>query len=263
MSNAVLPVDFSSVTELPGSPATRPQLERLAQRYRFAARQTSGRRVLEIGCGAGLGLGWLAEQAASVIGGDCTERLLSQARAHYGERLPLVRFDAHDLPFAEASFDAILLFETVYYFRDLQRVLREGRRALSERGVLIVSSVNPEWSGFSPSSLSTDYVSVSGLCDSVKQVGFTSCECSGGFPAIEGSVRDKVVNAIRSIAVTLHLIPTTLEGRVLLKRLVYGRTLSLPPEITSRTVEVPETQPVLNDEPNTTHQIIYLIATRG
>lgn len=254
--------DFSAITELPGSPATQPQLARLTQRYRFAAERTVGRRVMEVACGAGLGLGWVAERSTSVIGGDCTARLLDQAKAHYGERLDLVRLDAHDLPFADASFDVLLLFEAAYYLRDLSAFLREGARVLSPQGMLIVSSVNPEWSGFSPSSFSTKYAGIAELCTLVEQAGFTNCECYGGFPTVEGTARDRIVDAVRGVAARLHLIPKTLETRALLKRLVYGRTLSLPPEITPGAVEAPEARPIPRRS-DRTHQIIYLVAGKA
>lgn len=255
--------DFSAVTELPGSPATRAQLARLVQRYRFAAERTIGTRVVEVACGAGLGLGWLADRSTSIVGGDCTQRLLDGAKAHYGVRLPLVRLDAHHLPFADAAFDAVLLFEAAYYLADLQQFLREGRRVLSESGLLIMSSVNPEWSGFSPSSFSTRYAGARELGQLVERAGFTRCQCFGGFPTSEATPRDRIVEAVRGVAAKLHLIPTTLEARARLKRLFYGRTLSLPPEITNQVVEAPPVEPILCDGPDRTHQIIYLVATRA
>ena len=47
--------DYSSITELPGSHATREQLARLYHRYHMAAQYTLNKRILEVACGAGLG----------------------------------------------------------------------------------------------------------------------------------------------------------------------------------------------------------------
>lgn len=52
-----MPDDYTSVTELPGSQATREQQARLYHRYHTAGRYATGKRVLEVACGAGLGLG--------------------------------------------------------------------------------------------------------------------------------------------------------------------------------------------------------------
>lgn len=79
--------DFSAVTEQPGSGATGEQLARMYQRYRTVADRSSGKRVLEVGCGAGQGLGYVARQARSVVGGDYTANLLGMAQAQYAGRI--------------------------------------------------------------------------------------------------------------------------------------------------------------------------------
>jgi cyclopropane fatty-acyl-phospholipid synthase-like methyltransferase len=59
-------MNFTPVTELPGSMVTREQLARLYHRYHTAGRYAAGKRVLEVACGAGLGLGYLVRTAESV-----------------------------------------------------------------------------------------------------------------------------------------------------------------------------------------------------
>ncbi len=87
----------------------------LHTRYHYAAGLCQGKDVLEVRCGSGAGLGYLARRARSVVGGEYTESLLSRALLHYRGRIPLVWLDAHALPFREASFDAVILFEAIYY----------------------------------------------------------------------------------------------------------------------------------------------------
>jgi 2-polyprenyl-3-methyl-5-hydroxy-6-metoxy-1,4-benzoquinol methylase len=69
-----LATDYCTVTELPGSNATKEQLARLYHRYHFAAGFCEGKDVLEVACGAGQGLGYLARKAKSVVGGDYGRR---------------------------------------------------------------------------------------------------------------------------------------------------------------------------------------------
>ncbi|MEK7217323.1 MAG: class I SAM-dependent methyltransferase [Chloroflexota bacterium] len=132
--------DFSNVTEVPGARASREQAAMLYTRYAFAARLCRGKEILEVACGSGMGLGFLARTAKRVVGGDCTQGLLRQARKHYGARIPLVRLDAHGLPFRDSSFDAIILYEAIYYLADPSLFLQECRRVLREGGSLIVCS---------------------------------------------------------------------------------------------------------------------------
>ena len=70
------PTDFSTVTEVTGNRVTQDQLERLYHRYTFAAQYFDGMEVLEVACGTGQGLGYLAKKAKLVVGSDYTENLL-------------------------------------------------------------------------------------------------------------------------------------------------------------------------------------------
>jgi hypothetical protein len=68
MRNAQLPTDFSSVTEAPRIKVTPEGAAMLYMRYRFAARFCKGKDVLEVGCATGMGLGYLARHARTVVG---------------------------------------------------------------------------------------------------------------------------------------------------------------------------------------------------
>jgi len=92
-------MDYSGVTETVGDHVTREALSMLYTRYAFARTLCEGRDVLEVACGGGQGLGYLASRARRVVGGDLTESLMAQAERHYGGRIPLVRLDAHGLLF--------------------------------------------------------------------------------------------------------------------------------------------------------------------
>ncbi len=94
------------------------------------------RDVAEIGCGRGGNL-WLAQRylgAATVAGADIAERSIAYCREAMGG--PDARFavaDAESVPWADASFDAVLSVETscTYpriesFFREVARVLRPG-----------------------------------------------------------------------------------------------------------------------------------------
>ena len=109
-------IDFVTVTETPGTGATEEQLAMMYSRYRWAADHAIGKEVLDVACGAGMGLGLLASGARRVVGADYSEALLQTAAAHYGKGVRLVRLDAHGLPFREASFDVALLFEAIRDF---------------------------------------------------------------------------------------------------------------------------------------------------
>lgn len=110
----------------------------LAPYRRSVARGASG-RILEIGIGSGLNLGFYGEAAANVVGVDVSAALLDRAAKQAGERrLPvgLVRADGARLPFAASSFDAALLTWTLCSIRDPAAALAEIRRVLRPGGAL-------------------------------------------------------------------------------------------------------------------------------
>ncbi|MGQ9851555.1 MAG: class I SAM-dependent methyltransferase [Aggregatilineaceae bacterium] len=255
-----MPEDYTSVTELPGSQATREQLARLYHRYHTAGRYAAGKRVLEVACGAGLGLGYLARTAGSVVGGDYTENLLRIAQSHYRGRVPLVRLDAHHLPFRDRAFDLLILFEAIYYLAQAQQFIAESRRVLSDGGTLLIGTVNKDWVEFTPSALSTRYFSVPELRDLLTRHGFDNLEFFGAFPTTATSPKQKIVSLIRRVAVALNLVPKTLGAREHLKRLFYGNLTPLQPEVADGMAELYPLVPIPSESPNTDYKILYAVA---
>ena len=105
-------------------------------------------RVLDIGCGTGLLTSRIGDElpARSVVGCDFSRGMLRQAaEKHAG--LPWVRGNALRLPFAAASFGAIVSTESFHWFPDPEAALAEFQRVLEPNGRLLVAFVNPpaEW----------------------------------------------------------------------------------------------------------------------
>ncbi|MBV8269122.1 MAG: methyltransferase domain-containing protein [Planctomycetaceae bacterium] len=96
-----------------------------------------GRRVLDLGCGKGRFAARLAESGADVVGIDLSAAMLAEA-----EGLALVRGSARRLPFASASFDAVVAVEVFEHLADVDAALREARRVLRPGGVLAIVDKN-------------------------------------------------------------------------------------------------------------------------
>lgn len=112
-------------------------------RYAFVAPFVAGRRVLDIGCGAGLGTrALLAAGADSVIGLDRRPEALEIAREQDPRSTPEAWLE-HDLegglPFAEASFDVVVALEVLEHVRAQEQLIAEIRRVLSNRGLAFIS----------------------------------------------------------------------------------------------------------------------------
>jgi SAM-dependent methyltransferase len=252
--------DFSAVTEQPGTGATREQLARMYQRYRTAADHAAGKRVLEVGCGAGQGLGYVGKQARTIVGGDYTAGLLDRARTEYGGLVPLVRLNGHTLPFGDKSFDLVVILEAIYYLANAQQFLAEAHRVLDLGGTLLVGMVNKDWADFAPSPFSTRYLSVPELDGMLMGEGFTQRQWAGGFAARAHSIRDTLVSLLRRVVVSTHLMPGSLEPRARFKRLFYGRLAPLPAQVTDSMAPFSPLTPISSDVPNRDFKILYCVA---
>ncbi|MFC1491397.1 class I SAM-dependent methyltransferase [Nitrospinota bacterium] len=251
--------DYVTVTELPGSNPTGEQRAMLYTRYAYAASFAEGKDVLEIACGPGIGLGYLARKARCAVGGDYSDQLLAEAQRHYRGRVPLVRFDAHKLPFSDRCFDVIVFYEAIYYLADPAVFLGDCRRILRDGGVLLICSVNKEWPDFNRSPFSVDYYSISELSGLLRDHGF-SVEPFGAFRVDEASLVSKIVSRVRRIAVALNLIPRTMKGKEFLKRLFYGKAKPLPPELEDGEEEACPLEPISGEAPVSSYKVIYAVS---
>ena len=111
-----------------------------AASYAFAERHCAGRRVLDLGCGSGYGVGRLARSAASVVGVDISPEAIAFAQCAYPS--PNTRFEVIQpqaaLPFDDGMFDVVLSFQVIEHVTDELQYLREARRVLVKGGMLIV-----------------------------------------------------------------------------------------------------------------------------
>lgn len=134
--------EFTGERVIPGEVNDDLWAEHIA-RYTFAARYAPGRRVLDIGSGAGYGAAELSHSARSITGIDLAEDAVRYAREHY--KLPNAHFvqaSATALPFRDQSFELATAFEVIEHLTDWPRLLAEARRVLCASGVFLVSTPN-------------------------------------------------------------------------------------------------------------------------
>lgn len=112
----------------------------VARRY-YRVPERAGVRFLEIGCGPGANLWYLAREGFDVTGLDGSARALAQAKerlAAEGLSVRLHRGDAMELPFADGTFDAVIDVECLYAnsWADSRTIVEEVLRVLKPGGWL-------------------------------------------------------------------------------------------------------------------------------
>jgi SAM-dependent methyltransferase len=97
-------------------------------------------RLLEIGCGEGGNLYHLRGRGRLRVGVDFSRAKAGFAGRHSGAAALCA--SAEKLPFADASFDVILIRDLLHHVRDREGVLREARRVLVDGGRLTLVEPN-------------------------------------------------------------------------------------------------------------------------
>lgn len=118
-----------------------------AKRYRLIAEHLTqspvAGRLLDIGCGNGDFLDWLAPQPGwRVVGIDRNPAVVPTLSAT--AEWPLVAGDTLDLPFAAGTFDVVTLWSVLEHLADPAQALAECVRVLRLGGLLVVRTVNSE-----------------------------------------------------------------------------------------------------------------------
>lgn len=252
---------FAELTERPNMMATRQQLSMLSTRYNLAASMSSKKDVLEVACGPAIGLGMLQATDARVIGGDLSRILLKEGRTHYQENIPLLQLDAEHLPFKNDSFDLVILFEAIYYLPNPTCFFAEAKRTLRKEGTIVVCSANKERAGFVPSPHAKAYYSGKELYSLLNKQDFT-VNLLAGFPISTNRFVDLTRNTIRTFLRSLNLIPKTLKGRELLKRIAYGKLQKIGSEIDSDLLPPELLNPVEPQEDLSNYAVLYAIGKK-
>lgn len=116
--------------------------------------EAAGKRVLEIGVGAGSDFREWCKHASHATGVDLTEAGIALTRERLQldgvpeEHYALQPADAETLPFADESFDIVYSWGVLHHTPDTMRAYREVRRVLKLGGVMRTMVYHtPSWTG--------------------------------------------------------------------------------------------------------------------
>lgn len=191
----------------------------------------SGTRVLDVASGPGYVAGEAAARGAMVVGLDVAEEMVEIAGAQY----PGAEFltgDAHDLPFADKSFDAVTMSFGIHHVAEPERVFGEAARVLRTEGAYAFTS----WAGpLEHAPIAIAQAAVDPIADTAVELPpgpeflrFSDRdECERALPGAgfaPGSVRFDTVRASWRIPNAAHLFEAQLRGGVRMAALLRAQT---------------------------------------
>jgi ubiquinone/menaquinone biosynthesis C-methylase UbiE len=152
LATAVPDLEFTGERIVPGKTAEALFREH-EERYVFAGQHVSGKDVLDVACGTGVGTAFLREAGARKVWGlDIDPDAIAFAKARYAE-CEFAQSDATALCLPDGSVDVVVSFETLEHLQDQRKFLLECRRVLRPGGMLICSTPNTavyRWYGTNP-----------------------------------------------------------------------------------------------------------------
>ncbi len=102
--------------------------------------EIKGKSVLEVGCGRGGGLSYIARylKPSSIVGVDLNPKAIKFCKEHY--KSDIIRFiqgNAQELPFENDSFDVVLNVESSHRYPNIDLFFSEVRRVLKLGGYFL------------------------------------------------------------------------------------------------------------------------------
>lgn len=101
--------------------------------------------VLDLGCAGGFMAEAMAQRGADVTGIDPAEAAINAARDHASKGGLHIGYDVgvgEALPYADASFDAVVCVDVLEHVADLNKVLSEVARTLRPGGLFLFDTIN-------------------------------------------------------------------------------------------------------------------------
>jgi hypothetical protein len=132
---------------------------------------------------------------------------------------------------------------------------------LAPGGVLLITSNNPDLFDFSPSPYSHRYFGAAELARMLEASGFNVS--LAGYARTSGlPLRHRVLRPLKAAADRFGLVPKTMRGKQVLRRLIYGRLPEMPSDLGQLSLPYVPPSSIRSDAPEREHRFLYVSGER-
>lgn len=118
-------------------------------KYRFSLKFCKGKKVLELGCGAGYGSKYLAKGGAKqVIAYDLDKKVIKFAKQNFNDKKVIFRLGDVESLKLKSEYNVVIAFELIEHLNQPEKLLSLTKRALVRNGIFILSTPNRENSSY-------------------------------------------------------------------------------------------------------------------
>jgi len=140
-----------------------------------------------------------------------------------------------------------------------EKFTKECLRLLRPGGAVLIATANKDLFDFNPSPFSCGYYGVVELEELFSASGF-SVECFGHWPVNKASSIESILRPVKALAAKYHVMPKTMGGKKLLKRLIFGKLAPMPAELKQEMIAYAPPVPLAAGKADTKHKVIYCVA---
>ena len=119
------------------------------QMYDLIRRKVKDKTVLELATGTGLIAGHIVKKATHIEATDFSAEMIEKAKKNYNStKLHFSVQDARTLPYADQSFDVVIIANALHIMPEPEKALSEIKRVMKDDGILIAPNFTDADSSF-------------------------------------------------------------------------------------------------------------------